>query len=146
MTNYNAADLLSKARHLGQYGDALIASGKVTPSSAVVTGDTMKMLRIPAGAEVAALLLAWSTFGTTAPADIGYTPVDANEGSLSAATTYFASAVALQTASANGTLFMGFDPVKFEQDVFLIFTFGTVSSGAAGTIRGNVLGRNIGVK
>jgi hypothetical protein len=72
--------------------------------------------------------------------------VNTSEGSLAASAAYFKAAHAFQTASADGTLFAGFDPVKFEQDVFLRLTFGTVSAGAAGTIRGNVLGTNKGVK
>jgi hypothetical protein len=146
MATYKASDLLSKPRHLGQYGEANVISGKVIPSSAVVTGDLLHLCIIPAGYEVTALLMAWTTFGTTAPCDFGYTPRDANEGSLAANATYFKSALALQTASADGTLFMGFDPIKFEQDVILLGTFGTVSAGAAGTLRANVLGRNVGVK
>lgn len=146
MATYNASDLLTKPRHLGQYGEANVVAGKVTPSSAVATGDVLRICVIPAGTEVHALIAAWSTFGTTAPADLGYAPVSANDGSLAANATYFKTAEALQTASADGKLFKGFDPVKFEQDVFLIATFGTVSSGAAGTIRVSVLGNGKGVK
>ena len=146
MPTYSAADLLSKPKHLGQYGEANIAHGKVTPSSVVVTADKLRVCIIPAGTEVNALLMAWSTFGTTAPADVGYEPVNTSEGPLAASATYFKTAHAFQTASADGTLFCGFDPVKFEQDVFLTLVFGTVSAGAAGTIRANVLGTNKGIK
>lgn len=146
MANYKATDITSKPKHLGQYGEANIVNGKVTASSAVVTADTVDICIIPAGTEVNALVLQWSTFGTTAPADVGYVPVSSDEGALVADPDYFAAAVAFQTASANGTLYAGFDPVKFEQDVYLRMTFGTVSAGAAGTVRGNVLGKNKGVK
>jgi hypothetical protein len=146
MATYNASDLLTKSRHLGQYGELNVASGKVTPSSAVVTADILNLCIIPAGTEVCALLLAWSTFGTTAPADVGYAPVNTNDGSLAASAAYFKAAEAFQTANADGKVFAGFDPIKFEQDVYLRLTFGTVSAGAAGTIRGNALGRNVGIK
>lgn len=146
MATYSAQDLLIKPVHGGGYGDATLPCGKVVPSSAVVTGDILRICRIPAGMEVNALLLAWTTFGTTAPGDIGYTPVNPNEGSLTTNNTYFKAGHAFGTASADGTLFAGFDPIKFEQDVFLTVTFGTVSSGAAGTIRGNVLGTFKGVR
>lgn len=145
MATYSAADLLLKLRHLGQYGEVNLPEGKVVPSSAVVTGDVLRYARIPAGTEVHALVVSNASMGGPAPADLGYTPVDANEGSLAANSTYFTSALALGTAS-NGTVLSNFDAIKFEQDVYLIATFGTVVAGTTGTSRIKALSRNVGVK
>lgn len=143
MATYSAADLLTKNRHLGQYGEVNIPEGKVTPSSAVVTADVLRLCIIPAGTEVQAIMLANGSMGGPAPADIGYSPVDGSNPAANS--TYFASAVALGTASA-GTLLANFDPIKFEFDVYLIATFGTVTAGTTNTVRAKALSRNVGAK
>lgn len=145
MPNYKASDIASKPKHLGQYGEANISNGKVVPGVATATGDTVDICIIPAGTEVNAIILAFSSFGATAPADVGYAPVSSGDGPLAANTTYFGAAQSLAAASL-GLVLAAFDPIKFEQDVYLRLTFGTVVTGAAGTVRGNALGKNKGVK
>jgi hypothetical protein len=145
MATYSAADLTSKARHLGQYGEVNLPEGKVVPSIAVVTADTLRLCIIPAGTEVHGIIIANASMGGPAPADIGYSPVSANDGPLAANLTYFKAAQALGTAS-DGTLLANFDPIKFEQDVFLTATFGAVTAGTTGTTRGKALSRNVGIK
>jgi hypothetical protein len=145
MPTYSATDLVSKPKHLGQYGEVNMPEGKVVPSANVVTGDKLRICIIPAGTEVGAVLLSNASMGGPAPADIGYEPVNSNDGSLVADPDYFAAAVALGTAS-NGAVLGGFDQKKFEQDVYLIATFGTVVSGTQGAVRARVLGKNVGIQ
>jgi hypothetical protein len=145
MATYSATDLTSKPKHLGQYGEVNMPEGKVTPSANVVTGDVLRICIIPAGTEVGAVIISNGSMGGPAPADIGYAPVSSGDGSLAANATYFKAALALGTA-ADGTVLGNFDQVKFEQDVYLTATFGTVVSGTANTVRGRVLGKNVGIK
>jgi hypothetical protein len=145
MATYSASDLVTKPKVGGEWGDLTVANGKVVPTSAVVTSDTLRLCVIPAGVEVDAVIIANASMGGPAPADIGYSPVSSADGSLAAALTYFKTALALGTAS-DGTVLAGFDPVKFEQDVYLTATFGAVTAGTTGTVRANAVGTAKGVK
>jgi hypothetical protein len=145
MAIYSASDIVSKPKVLGEWGDATVATGKVVPTASVVTGDTLRLCIIPAGTEVNAVIIANASMGGPAPADIGYAPVSSNDGSLAANQTYFKAALALGTAS-DGTLEANFDPIKFEQDVYLTAVFGTVVAGTTGTARAIALGTAKGAK
>lgn len=145
MATYSALDLIRRASHIGEFGDATMPHGEVTPTANVVTGDLLRVLRIPAGFRMYALLLSWASQGATAPCDWGHTPVDTNEGSLAAAPTAFTSALAMASANV-ATWLAGFNEIKFEQDAFLLGTFGTVVTGAAGVVRATCFGVSEGVR
>lgn len=145
MTIYSASDINSKPKVGGEWGDATVATGKVVPGSAVVTADVLRLCIIPAGTEVNAVLIANASMGGPAPADIGYAPVSSADGPLAASQAYFKAALALGTAS-DGTVLSNFDPIKFEQDVFLTATFGAVTAGTTGTTRAATLGTAKGTK
>lgn len=146
MATYATSDLNTKPRLMGEWGDFTPYFGKVTPTANIATADKIRWCRIPAGAEISAIIGAWASQGTTVPVDIGYEPVDSNEGSLAASTNYFKATLAMGTASADGTVFAGFDPIKFEQDVYLTGTVGTVTAGGAAVSRFSALGTVKGPK
>ena len=145
MPTYSAPDLIRKPIHLGEFGDATLPHGEVTPSVAPVTSDILRLCVIPAGFRMYALLLAWASQGGTAPADWGFSPVSSNDGALAANLTYFTSALAMATAN-NGTILARFAEIKFEQDVFLTATFGTVATGAIGLVTATCMGVSEGVR
>lgn len=145
MATYSASDLVTKPKVMGEWGDLTVADGKVVPSIAVVTGDTLRLCIIPAGTEVNAVIIANASMGGPAPADIGYSPVSTADGPLAANLTYFKAALALGTAS-DGSVLANFDVIKFEQDVYLTATFGAVTAGTTGTTRASVLGKAKGTK
>lgn len=145
MPTYSAVGIATKPMFMGEFGNASKVEGQVTPSSAVATGDVVRPLIIPAGTRVTDIILQWASQGSTAPADIGYAPVDPNAGSLVADPDAFKAALAMATAN-DGAVLAGFDPIKFEQDVFLTITFGTVVTGAAGRVRAVVNGQAEGIK
>lgn len=145
MATYSALDLIRRVSHIGEFGDGVMPHGEVTPTAAPVTADLLRPLKIPAGFRMYALLLSWASQGATAPCDWGYTPVDTNEGSLAAAPTAFTAALAMAAANT-GTWLAGFNEIKFEQDAFLLGTFGTVVTGAAGIVRATCFGISEGVK
>lgn len=124
MTIYSASDLLTKPVHMGGYGDATVASGSVTLTSALTTSDKVRVCRIPAGMKVNALIVSHGDLDTgtgTLVANVGYEPVDSNLGPTANAS-YFASADTGFAAPSSGRVLAGFDPIKFEQDVYLIVT------------------------
>lgn len=151
---YAPIDLNTKPRHVGGYGDATIIAGKVTlPTSggAFVTTDKARMCRIPAGVEVNAITLGHADCDTgtgTLTVNVGYEPCDANEGPLAAAPSYFAAADAGFAAASSGRVLSNFDPIKFEQDVWLtlIPAVNGNALGANADIRANVFGTVKGVR
>jgi len=151
MTTHSASDLLTKPKHLGQYGEANIAHGKVAPSAAALN-DVIRPCIIPAGSEVSAIILAnddLDSNGTPLLAvKIGYTPVNSGDGSLVADDDYFVAAGDTTLQAANGgKVFAKFTPKKFEQDVYLDITVSAAAATfAAGTVYAQALGRNVGVK
>lgn len=151
MAVHKASDLLSKPRHMGQYGDAVVASGVVTPTAAALN-DVFRPCIIPAGTEVNAVILAnddLDSSGTPALAfKMGFTPVDANEGSLAADDDYFVAAGDITLQSANGgKVYARFAPIKFNQDVFLDITVtAAAATFASGSVYAAVLGTGKGVK
>lgn len=151
MATHSAADLLSKPAHLGQYGEANLPEGKVTPSAAALS-DVFRVCKIPAGTEVEGLILANDDLDSngvpTLAIKIGYTPVNSGDGSLAADDDYFQAAgdTVLQAAQA-GKVYRRFDRIKFEQDVYLDITCSAAAATfAAGSLWVTVLGKNVGVK
>jgi hypothetical protein len=151
MATFNASDLLSRARHLGQYGETNGPKFKVTPTAAALN-DVLRFGVIPAGSEVRSIILANddldSNGSPTLAFKLGYTPVTSNEGSLAADDDYFVAAgdTSLQAANA-GKVFSRFDAIKFEQDVFLDLTVSTATATfAAGSVWAQPIMGNVGVK
>jgi len=144
MTIQVASDLLIKPKHLGQYGEGNIVNGKVA-ATVGAAADIYRPCIIPAGSEVSAIILANDDLDTNgAPTlvfGMGYTPV-------SASAAYFVAAGDTSLQAANGgKVYARFDPIKFEQDVFLDLLLGTgAATFAAGAIWARVLTRNVGVK
>lgn len=151
MTTFTASDLISKPKHMGQYGEGNILHGKVVLAAAA-TADIIRPLIIPAGTEVSGIILANDDLDSNGSPTIvfgaGYTPVSANDGALAASAAFFAAAGQTQLqAASSGVLYAKFDPIKFEQDVFLDLLLGTgAATFAAGTLWARVIARNVGVK
>lgn len=151
MATFSAPDLIYKPKHLGQYGEGNVLHGKVTPTAGAAA-DIYRPCIIPAGTEVAAIILANNDLDSNGSPTIvfgmGYTPVSANDGALAANAAYFVAAgdTTLQ-APNSGKVYALFDPIKFEQDVFLDLLLGTgAATFAAGSVWARVIARNVGVK
>jgi len=150
MATFKATDLNTKAVHVGPFGEASLPAGKVT-LTAFAAADKVQICKIAAGTEVHGIILAnddIDSSGTpTAAFKLGYEPVDTAAGPA-ASDAYFGATgdTALQAVN-NGKLYANFDPIKFEQDVFLILTAtASAATFAAGSVRAKALVRNIGVK
>ena len=104
------------------------APGVGTPSAA----DTIDFL-IPAGSRLAKMKLVYDDCdtGTALLYSVGYRPVSANDGPLTASTAFFAATGQTAMRAASATAF-DFKPIKFEQDVYVSILIGTAMAGVSG--------------
>lgn len=151
MTTYAASDLTSKPKTMGEWGDMVLAEGKVA-LTALANADVIRPCVIPAGYEVHAIILANDGLDSngvpTAAFEIGYNPVSSNDGSLAQSAAYFAAAGDTTIRAANvGKVYAKFDPKKFDQDAFLEITMtAAIATFAAGSVYVKVIGRAVGIK
>lgn len=105
--------------------------------------------KLPAGIELGSLDIRFDDLDTNgAPSfvfGVGYRAVDTGSA-LAANATYFAAA-GQTTAQAGGTLRCSFEPIKFEEDVYVTLTVATASATfAAGDIFMIATGNAVGPK
>lgn len=140
MTIYTASTLTRSPATDKSY--AYTDQGSVTLTPA--TGDVANFFVIPAGTEIREVVINNGDFGTAAPFDIGFAPLDGSTGNSTA----FASAYAGGTAVTAGQPYHVIlaTPVKVERDSFLQAVFGTVSAGASATATIQAKGILLGAK
>jgi hypothetical protein len=148
MAIYNAADLNTKNRHMGGYGNAVVVYGSVTPTAAIF-GDVYRPVVIPAGLDVTDVDIVNDDLDTggapTISCKVGFAPLNAAEGPA-AVDDYFASA-GKTFLNAAGRTSLAFPPIKFEKPVFLILTItGGAAAFASGKVTAIVKGDGVGVK
>lgn len=149
MATYNAADLANKA--LPGIDQAAVYFGTVSPGTATATGDVLRPCKMPGGLKVAALLINVRTaFGATAPASIGFAPVD---GSTPDASVYSSPSTQIAAATDTSHATTGTKVVMPQAGVFvtpkdsyLQVVFGTIVTGASGVADYTVLGEFVGSK
>jgi hypothetical protein len=148
MATFNAPDLITKNRHMGGYGNAVVVYGSVTPAAAAV-GDVYRPVIIPGGLDVTDVDIVNDDLDTsstpTIGCRIGFAPVNANEGPA-ADDAYFSPSGngLLRNAGRTG---LAFQPLKFERPVFLTITITAGAAAfAAGRITAIVKGDGIGIK
>lgn len=148
MATYAPADLITKPLPAAD-GCAVVYHGKVTASSNAATGDIIRFCVVPAGTEVADVLVKTTTsFGTTAPCTIRLASIDgASDAVIGAsgatATLVAAGSTALQTA---GNTVQAVTPVTTKVDCYLECLMGTVSGGAQGVAVVTVHGMGYGAR
>lgn len=150
MANIDSATL-NDNRYMQAFGDGVVAQGQVALAANPTAADVIRILRIPAGTRVSAIMLGNSDMDTngtpTFVFGLGYAPVVSADGPAASAA-YFQAAgdTAFQAANA-GKLYHNFAPITFEKDVYLTATVGTAAATfAAGNAYVSVLGRARGVK
>lgn len=150
MANVDSSTLNANA-YMQAFGNAVVAAGSIALASNPTAADVLRVMLIPAGTEVSALMVANTDIDTngspTVVVGIGYAPVVSSDGPTASAA-YFASAGQTILQAANdGKLYCKFAPITFDQDVYLTMTVGTASATfAAGTIYAAALGKARGVK
>jgi hypothetical protein len=146
MATYNAPDLLSKPRHMGEFGNITGVQGSVTPAGGLLA-DVYTPVLIPAGLEVWDVSIVnddLDSGGTSMAASVGYTPVNAADGPTANAT-YFSAASTFLTAA--GRKECAFQPIKFEKPVFLTITLTVAATTfVAGKVTALVKGDGLGIK
>lgn len=146
MATYNAPDLNTKPRHLGEFGNATLVWGAVTPTTGALA-DVYRPVIIPGGLEVTDISINFADLdtGSALAVKIGFQPVDAKEGP-DADDDYFSVANTFLSGTA-GTRWLTFDPIKFERPVILIMTVTTAATTfATGKIVAKVYGDGLGIK
>lgn len=147
MATFNAPDLIVKNRHMGEFGNAVVHWGAVTPTAGALN-DVYRFLIIPAGLEVTDIIFNYpdmDTGGTSFAVTIGYTPVNADDGPA-ADSDYFSVAHTMLSGTSAIRL-LNFDPIKFERPVFLTMTVTTAATTfVSGKIVAKVYGDGLGIK
>ncbi len=147
MATFNAPDLNSKPRHMGEFGNAVVVWGAVTPTAGALA-DIYRPLIIPAGMEVTDVDINFpdmDTGGTAFAVKIGYTPVNVADGPAEVLDYFSAASTFLTGAAGRKTLF--FKPIKFEKPVYLIFTVTVAATTfASGEMSVIVKGDGLGIK
>jgi|SRR5687768_1692218 len=146
MATFSAADLGTKPRHMGGYGNAVVEWGDVTPTAGAL-GDIYRPLVIPGGLLVTDICINFPDMdsGSAMAVKIGYSPVNADDGPA-ADDDYFQAANTFISGAA-GSRWLVFDPIKFERPVFLIITVTTAATGfASGKLTAKVYGDGLGIK
>jgi hypothetical protein len=142
---------LNKNVFMQAFGNAVVLDGSIALSANPTAADVLRIMRIPAGTKVSAVMLAntdLDTNGTpTFVHSLGYAPVNSSDGPAASAA-YFAAAGQTNLQAANeGKLYCKFAAIQFDFDVYLTATVGTAAATfAAGTIYAAVLGEARGVK
>lgn len=146
MATYNAPDLNSKPRHMGEFGNATLVWGSVTPTGGAA-GDVYRPVIIPGGLEVTDISINWADLdtGSAMAVKIGFQPLDATDGP-DADDDYFQAANTFISGAA-GTRWLTFDPIKFERPVMLIITVTTAATTfASGKVVAKVYGDGLGIR
>lgn len=146
MASFNAPDLNTKARMMGNSGNGLVIFGSVTPTAGA-SGDVYRPTRIPAGMLVTQLDIVnddLDTGGTAMSAKVGYEPVNAADGPT-ASDAYFSATNTFLTAAGRRSFV--FQPIKFEKDVFITLTLTVAATTfAAGAVTAIAVGQAEGIK
>lgn len=146
MATFNAPDLGTKARHMGEFGNCVVVQGSVTPTSGAL-GDVYRPLVIPGGLEVTDVDINYPDMDTGAAmaVKIGFSPVNAADGPT-ADDAYFSAANTFISGTA-GRFRCAFKPLKFERPVFLIITVtAAATTFASGELTAIVKGDGLGIK
>jgi hypothetical protein len=149
MANIDSATL-RKNGFMQAFGNTVQHDGQVAVAAAPAAADVIRVMVIPAGTRVQALVVAnpdLDSGGTALAVSIGYAPVVAGDGPAASAAYFGAASDAVLTAVNNGKMYANFDPIVFDKDVFLTITVGVIATTfAAGTIRAVVMGEAVGIK
>jgi hypothetical protein len=150
MANIDSATL-RKNDYMQAFGNAVHLDGQIALSANPPAGDDIRIMLIPAGTKVQAIIQANDDIdsnGTpTLVHSLGFAPVVPTDGPAANAT-YFAAAGQTNLQAANqGRVYCNFDPITFDKDVFLIARVGTsAATFTAGNIRAVVKGEARGIK
>ncbi len=150
MANIDSATL-RKNDFMQAFGNAVVADGSVALAANPTAADVIRVMLIPAGTKVNALMLGNgdldSNGAPTLVVGIGYAPVVPGDGPAASAAYFQAAGDTVLQAANSGKLYCNFAPITFEKDVFLTMTVGTASATfAAGSIYVSALGEARGIK
>jgi hypothetical protein len=137
VATFDAPDLDKRQRHMMHYGNAYKEISTATAVANSTSASKARLIRIPAGVMVSSIELQNTDMDSGASAAVegtlGYEPVDGTTPAASA--NYFAADGVIDLGVAGRKVVNNFAPIKFERDVYLVWTFTTAASTfVAGTI------------
>lgn len=150
MANIDSATL-NVNRYMQCFGESDLVTGNIALAANPTAADVIRVMKIPAGNAVSALLIGNGALDTngapTLVVSIGYAPVNAADGPAAVAN-YFSAAGDGVLKSANaGKLYCNFAEITFEKDVYLTMTVGTASATfAAASVYAIAMAKARGVK
>ena len=147
MATYYGKKAQSPAMNPGDGRAVFLIDKYSATASGFADSDEIRLVRIPAGFEVASVAIQSADLDSNVSPEIvfraGYRACDSSS-SLTADDDYFAAA-GQTTAQAGGRLTCAFPPIRFEEDVWLIVTVNTdAATDQAGDIYGIVGGNAVG--
>lgn len=142
---------LNDNKFMQAFGQGMNLDGTIALTANPTAADVIRIMRIPAGTKVHAVMLGNTDMDTNgAPTfvfGLGYAPVVSADGPTASAA-YFQAAgdTSFQAANA-GKLYKNFAPITFDKDVYLTATVGTAAATfAAGSAYFTVIGEARGIK
>lgn len=148
VTTYKATDLNNRVTMAdGPYGNGAVHVGKVAPSSAPLTSDVLRVLRIPAGMRVDEVTIINDDCDSSSAAitcKVGYTPVNSSDGPTADDAYWFAASQTFLQGAARTT--SKAKPITFDYDVWVDLTVivpaGSYIAGAEvhAVVRGEMVG------
>lgn len=150
MANVDSATLNDNT-FMQAFGNAVVAQGSLALAANPAATSVLRIMRIPAGTKVSALIIANTDMDTDGSPEfdvsIGYAPVVSGDGPIASADYFAATGVTALGTTNQGIVYAKFAPITFEKDVYLTMTVTTDSETfAAGTIYATALGIARGVK
>lgn len=133
------------AKFNSDHGNAYTDDGVVTLPVGFTTTDKARLVQIPAGVRLTGLRLRNTDLdsGTTVTANLGFEPAS-NTGTPAANATYFASASTVLRAAAMTDF--NFDPIVFNEPVWITLIPAAGPTTTAGTVSAIVYGEMVGAK
>jgi hypothetical protein len=150
MANVDSATLNDNS-FMQAFGNAVVAAGSLALTANAAATSVLRILRIPAGTRVSALLIGNTDMDTDGTPEIdvtiGYVPVVAGDGPTAVADYFGVTGQTILGTTNEGKLYCKFAPITFEKDVYLTMTIVTdAETWANGTIYAAVLGSARGIK
>lgn len=142
---------LNANKFMQAFGNSIVASGSIALSANPAAADVLRIMRIPAGSEVSALMIANGDLDSNVSPEfdvkIGYAPVVSADGPDADDDYFGATGQTILQAANEGKLYCKFAPKTFDKDVYLTMTVVTdAATFAAGSIYAVALGQARGIK
>lgn len=150
MANIDSSTL-NKNDFMQAYGDGDTIEGQVALAAAPLAADVIRVMKIPAGNKVSAVLVGNGQLDSNGTplftTSMGYAPVVAADGPAASPAYFKAAGDTTLRSAQDGKVYCNFAPITFEKDVYLTITVGAApATFAAASINVVALAQARGIK